>query len=132
MTVRRRYDAFDRHLDTGDSGEDAELLEFARRAALVASQPVDTGARRQMWATVLETSPAPARLNPSRRAAMVHHRLPAPAVLLFGLVLAIVFALSGIGNSGPEIVTPTVLAEQAATPFSSPVTIVPTSAIDQP
>lgn len=132
MTQRRRYDAFDRHLESGTSGEDAELLEFAQRAALVANQPVDVAMRREMWAAVLEASLAPALSKPSRRAAIVQHRLPAPAVLLFGLVLAIVFALSGIGNNGSEMVTPTVLAEQAATPHSSPVTIVPTSAIDQP
>lgn len=142
MTISTQADAFHDGLEHTTSTSDDDLLTFARQLRTVSASPLETDQRQAMWAAVIagqprSTSPLPPVgrrrvADSSRGSKLVNHRLPAPAVLFFGIVVAVIFAFSGLGNGGSDMVTPTAYAQQAATAISSPITIVPTSAIDQP
>lgn len=142
MTNPTRADAFHNALESPRSFANDELLLFANQLRTAAANPVERDQRQAMWAKVIASQPRPALPTTpaakrtifacgSRRNRIVGHLLPAPAVLFFGILVAVILAFSGLGNGGSDMVTPTVTAQQAATAISSPITIDPTSAIDQ-
>jgi hypothetical protein len=68
----------------------------------------------------------------NRSLGFLPHGLPAPAVVFFGLILAVIVAFSGLGNDGGDMVTPTAHAEHAATAAATPIGLVATTATVAP
>jgi hypothetical protein len=134
-TSRKDIARFNAALDRRVHGAD-DLARFAAQVERVANPRVPENVRASIWETMLAAQPAaiPARPISQPPAAARHHRrkgflparLPAPAIMFFGILLAIVFAFSGLGNDGGEIVTPTARAEHAATAIATPGAAVPT------
>jgi hypothetical protein len=143
MTAPRNTpERFNAALDRRARGTD-ELTRFAAQVDRVANPRVRNDVRASIWGSILASEPAarpaawstsqtPVAARHDRRSGFLPTRLPAPAVLFFGILLAIVFAFTGLGNDGGEIVTPTARAEQAATAIATPDAAVPTKAIVRP
>ena len=146
MTTHTSHDRFNRNLDASTTVPDDDQARFAARLRTVAAAPPPAATRRAMWETIVASQPAPRYPGPgpgpltqplvhkrsSRSSGFLPHGLPAPAVIFFGLILAVIVAISGLGNDGGDMVTPTAHAEQAATAAATPAGLVPTTAIVHP
>ena len=127
---------------------DPDLVHFAARVHRAHSPSLAPSARNDIWNQMLsstttpQTSATTSTLSASswRPDALRQHvrdlsshialpRIPAPAVVLFGVVMALVIALSGFGHDGGEMVTPTAYAQHAATAVASPASPQPTSTL---
>jgi hypothetical protein len=147
MTAPRNTpEHFNAALDRRVHGTD-DLARFAAQVERVANPRVPDDIRASIWGSILASEPAarpvarpaawstsqtPVAARHDRRSGFLPARLPAPAMLFLGILLAIVFAFTGLGNDGGEIVTPTARAEQAATAIATPDAAVPTMAIVRP
>jgi hypothetical protein len=127
--------------------DDTDLIQFAARLRSETSSHLATTTRNDIWHQVLSYSTppkaphqplgisAPSRANGTTtrgwnlRGMIIPRSLPAPAVLLFGVLIALIVALSGFGHDGHEMVTPTAYAQQAATAIASPASPEPTSTL---
>jgi len=150
MTNTPEENAFERGLNAQSHIADNDLGQFASRIKEISREPLTEESRRAMWSTVVAGTSAAGRAAPGngpigqpamykrsmRSSGILPQGLPAPAVLFLGIAMAIVFAVTGIGRDGGDMVTPTVRAEQAATEVATPsaamptVTVTSTEAID--
>lgn len=156
MTDQACITAFERGLnelarrrESGTNDND-ELVRFAAHLNRAARPDLSLKKRHDIWSAVM-SSPAttafpqtdPDPLSRPTLHAPTHRRIPgssgspaflprgvpAPAVLFFGVMIALIVTLAGIGNDGDDMVTPTAHAEHAATAIASPATSQPTSTI---
>ena len=140
------HDAFNHELDVNPRTSTDEMAIFASRLRSVSKTPLSDEFRSTMWDSIVASQPKPARSSVGagplsqpvvrkrspRSFGFLPQSLPAPAVVFFGIVLAIIFAVTGIGNDGGDMVTPTIHAEQVATSVATPTDVVATSAIVDP
>lgn len=140
------HDAFNHELDINPKTSGDDLAQFASRLRTISGVTLTDESRKAMWDSIMVSQPKSTRLvtgvgplsqpvvrkRSSRSFGFLPQSLPAPAVVFFGIVLAIIFAVTGIGNDGGDMVTPTVRAEQVATTVATPTGVVATSAIIDP
>jgi hypothetical protein len=116
------------------------LVQFATRLHTVSQPHLSSAQKADIWSNIMASSATTSsemRKSPVRMPATRNRRstgflpqgLPAPAVLFLGVMIALIVALTGFGNDGSDMVTPTVHAEQVATAIALPATPQPTSTL---
>lgn len=142
----RTHDTFNHELDINPKTSSDDLVVFATRLRTVSRTSMTDESRKMMWDSIVASQPTSTRVaagvgplsqpvvrkRSSRSFGFLPQSLPAPTVVFFGIVLAIIFAVTGISNDGGDMVTPTVHAEQVATSVATPTGVVATSAIIDP
>jgi hypothetical protein len=119
---------------------DPDLVQFATRLHTASQTHLTSARKADIWSDIVASSATTSKIKRQlptwipatrdrRSTGVIPQGLPAPAVLFFGVMIALIVALTGFGNDGSDMVTPTVHAEQAATAIASPASPQPTSTL---